>query len=197
MIAPVILGLTGSIGMGKSTTAQMFRDAGIPVWDADATVEALYSKGGKAVDPIGLAFDNVIAQGAVDRTALKKLIARDPETLETLNKIVHPLLRASREEFIKDHAHAALIVLDVPLLFETGLDHTVDKIAVVTVSVAEQRRRVLDRGDMTEDVFDIILSRQLPDAEKRARADYIIETQDFVTANAAVARIIDELSGGK
>ncbi len=187
-----ILGLTGSIGMGKSTTAQMFRQRGIPVWDADATVDRLYGREGAAVGPLGAVFPSIIREDAVDRAALRDLIRRDPTALTKVEDIVHPLVAADRDAFLSDDA--LLAVLDVPLLFETGLDRKVDKVAVVTVDAATQRSRVLARGTMDEAQFEAILARQMPDADKRSRADYIIETTDLETAAAAVDRIIAELT---
>ena len=188
----MILGLTGSIGMGKTTTAAMFRDLGCPVWDADATVARLYSKGGAAVAPLADAFPEAILDGAVDRTVLRRHVAEDPKALSRMEAIVHPLVAADRAVFLD--TDAPLLVLDIPLLFETGADAVVDRIAVVTAPPAVQRARVLDRGTMTEAQLDAILARQLPDADKRARADYIIETTDMDTARAAVARIVRELT---
>ncbi|CUH39407.1 Dephospho-CoA kinase [Jannaschia seosinensis] len=186
-----ILGLTGSIGMGKSTTASMFRDHGIPVWDADAAVHALYAKGGAAVAPLAAAFPEAVRNEAVDHEVLRH-IATDPVALERIEAIVHPLVAADRTGFLPEDV--SLVVLDVPLLFETGADAVCDKIAVVSVPQAVQRARVLARGTMTEAQLNAILRRQMPDADKRARADYIIETTDMDTARAAVARIVEELT---
>ena len=189
-----MLGLTGSIGMGKSTTADMFRDAGIPVWDADAAVHGLYGPGGAAVAPIGAAFPDAVVDGTVDRTALRRRIAADPGVLTAVEAIVHPLVAADRAAFLQANAGASLVVLDVPLLFETGLDARCDAVAVVTIDPAEQRRRVLDRGTMTAGEFDVILRKQMSDADKRARADYIIETTTMALARDRVSEIIEALS---
>ena len=186
------LGLTGSIGMGKTTTAQMFRDAGIPVWDADATVHNLYAVGGAAVASVSEAFPEALVDGAIDRSRLKAALKNDSTALKTLEAIVHPLVSRAREDFI-DQSQAPLIVLDIPLLFETGAFEVVDKIAVVSVPADVQHKRVMDRGTMDEAAFKMILSNQIPDAEKRARADYVIETLTMEGARAQVHAIISEL----
>lgn len=188
----MILGLTGSIGMGKTTTAAMFRDLGCPVWDADAAVALLYGEGGAAVAAIGRAFPGAVRDGAVDRMVLRRLVAEDPLALARIEAIVHPLVAADRAAFLA--RRAALLVLDVPLLFETGAERHVDRTAVVTAPVEVQRARVMARGTMTETQFEAILARQLPDADKRARADYVIETTDMATARAAVARIVEDMT---
>lgn len=189
---PFLLGLTGSIGMGKSTTARMFADEGVPVWDADATVHDLYAGGG-AVAPIEAAFPGTVVNGAVDRARLRAALQGDKQALSRLESIVHPLTTASREAFIAAHAQADLILLDIPLLFETGADKTCDAIVVVTVPPDVQRARVLARGTMTPAELDLILARQLPDAEKRARADHIIETLTLEGTRAAVRALIVEI----
>ncbi|WGH80289.1 dephospho-CoA kinase [Jannaschia ovalis] len=189
----IVLGLTGSIGMGKSTTAQMFRDLGVPVWDADATVHRLYAPGGAAVGPMAEAFPAAIRDGAVDRAALRAIITRDPQALRRIEAIVHPRVAADRAAFLE--TDAPLVVLDIPLLFETGAEGQVDRIAVVSAPADLQRARVLERGTMSEAELDAILARQVPDADKRARADYIIPTTDLETARAAVAAIVGELRG--
>lgn len=189
-----VLGLTGSIGMGKSTTAQFFRDEGVPVWDADAAVHRLYAKGGAAVEPISRVCPEATAIGKVDRNVLKDWIARDKTALSKLESIVHPLVAADRAHFIADHANAPLVVLDIPLLFETGSAAAMDGVLVVSVDAEEQRRRVLSRETMTQDMFASILSRQIPDAEKRARADFVIETYDMDSARAEVRNLIKRLS---
>lgn len=189
------LGLTGSIGMGKSTTAAMFRDAGVPVWDADATVHALYDHGGAAVDPIAAVFPTAVKNQSVSRPALKSILADHPSALKKLEAIVHPLTAAAREDFAKAHADDPLLVFDIPLLFETGADAWLDGVAVVTAPAAVQRARVLARPDMTEDQFALILSRQMPDAEKRARADFILPATDLIETRAAVLALIAQLTG--
>jgi len=189
-----ILGMTGSIGMGKSTTARMFREEGVPVWDADAAVHRLYAQGGAAVDSIGECCPKAVSNGAVDRDALKEWIARDETALAKLETIVHPLVAQDRATFITDHAEAPLIVLDIPLLFETGSAGNMDGVLVVSVDAEEQRRRVLARETMTEEMFRSILARQTPDAEKRAKADFVIETYDMDTTRAEVRNLIGKLS---
>ena len=189
-----ILGLTGSIGMGKSTTAQFFREEGVPVWDADAVVHRLYAKGGAAVEPISRICPEATAIGKVDRNVLKKWIAREDDALAKLERIVHPLVAEDRADFIADHADAPLIVLDIPLLFETGGATHMDGVLVVSVDAEEQRRRVLARQTMTEETFTSILARQMPDAEKRVRADFVIETYDMDSTRADVRHLIERLS---
>ena len=190
---PYRLGLTGSIGMGKSTTAQMFADAGVPVWDADATVHRLYGVGGAATAVLGTLFPEVIQDGAVSRARLRAKIAADPSVLDLLQARVHPLVAADRAAFIAA-ATAPVVVLDIPLLFETGADAQCDGIAVVTAPEAVARARVLARGGMTDSDLDLILSRQLPDAEKRARATWVIQTTDLDSARAAVAQILLDIA---
>jgi dephospho-CoA kinase len=186
------LGLTGSIGMGKSTTAAMFRDEGVPVWDADATVHKLYAKGGAAVAPIAQEFPIAIVNSAVDRDQLKQIIASDPTVLPKLEAIVHPLVAADRAEFLETNK-AEIVVFDIPLLFETGADKWLDSVLVVTCPPDAQAKRVLDRGTMSSEQFQMILSRQMPDAEKRARADHVIETLTLDATRAAVRNLIAEL----
>lgn len=173
-----IIGLTGSIGMGKSTTARMFRDSGVAVYDADAAVHALYRRGGAGVAPVEAAFPQAVVDGVVDRAKLSALVLPDPAALARLEGIVHPLLRAERAAFV--HAErarrAGLCVLDIPLLFETGGENDVDAIVVVSADPATQRRRVLDRGTMSEAQFEAIVAKQTPDAEKRRRAHWLIDT---------------------
>lgn len=195
MSKPFLLGLTGSIGMGKSTAAAMFAEAGVPVWDADATVHALYAPGGAAVAPIAAAFPGAVRDGAVDRAALKAILSSDKQALSRLESIVHPLTTASRAAFIAAHSDADLILLDIPLLFETGADAVCDAVLVVTAAPEVQRARVLARGQMTEAQLDMILARQMPDAEKRARADHVIETISFETTRAAVQNLIAQIRG--
>lgn len=188
----VLLGLTGGIGMGKSTTAQMFADLGVPVWDADAAVHRLYDVGGAAVAPMAEAFPGAIIDGAISRPELKQVISADPAALDRIEEIVHPLLAKDRQAFI-DGAQANILLFDIPLLFETGADTWLDKTATVSVPLEEQRRRVLARPGMTEAQFDAIRARQLDDAERRARADFIIETTTLDSARDAVRRIVDQL----
>lgn len=187
------LGLTGSIGMGKSTTAQMFADEGIPVWDADATVHRLYAPGGAAALALGSALPGSLdAAGGVDRAVLKAMIAADPAVLDRLNAIVHPLVSADRATFLAAST-ADIVLLDIPLLYESGLEKNCDAVAVVTAPPQVQRARVLDRDTMTPAMFETILARQLPDAEKRARADYVIETLTLEAARAAVKDVLADI----
>ncbi|HLZ04486.1 MAG TPA: dephospho-CoA kinase [Bradyrhizobium sp.] len=172
----LILGLTGSIGMGKSTTAKLFEEAGVPVYDADAAVHELYE--GQAVPAIEAEFPGTTADGKVDRARLSARVVHDPAAMRRLEKIVHPMLGASRQKFF-DNAEAAgkpVVVVDVPLLFETGGENRVDAVVVVTTSAELQRERVLARGTIDRDKLDAILARQMPDAEKRKRADFIVDT---------------------
>lgn len=188
------LGLTGSIGMGKSVTAAMFRDEGVPVHDSDAAVHALYAPGGAGVDPVGAAFPGVVRDGAIDRPALSAIVLADPAALNRLNAIVHPLVAADRAAFVAAAADAPLVVFDIPLLFETGGEADVDKILVVTAPADVQRRRVLGRPGMTPERFAAILARQTPDAEKQARADYVLDTgHGLAAARAEVRKIVAAL----
>jgi dephospho-CoA kinase len=193
----IVLGLTGSIGMGKSTTAALFRDAGVPVQDADQVVADLYVRGGAAVGPVGEAFPGVVVDGAVDRAVLSKRALGDPHALARLESIVHPLVAEARRDFLRqaEAAGAAVAVLDVPLLFEAGINDQVDAVAVVSAPEAAQRERVLSRAGMTEEKLAAILARQTPDAEKRARADFVIDTGRGVeAAREQVAAILAEVT---
>ncbi len=189
----IVLGLTGSIGMGKSTTAAMFAEAGARVLDSDAVVHGLYAQDGAAVGPVGRAFAGVVSGGAVDRQVLAARIAEDPGALERLETIVHPLVAQARDAFL-DRARAdgtAVAVLDIPLLFEVGQDAVVDAVVVVSADPLVQRERVLARPGMTPDRLDALLKRQLPDAEKRARADFLVDTGNgHDAARAEVRRIL-------
>lgn len=180
--------------MGKSTTAEMFRARGIPVWDADACVAQLYARGGAAVEPMSEKLPSAIADGAIDREALKMLISADPDVLQQIEAIVHPLVAQDRALFLKAHEADSVVLLDVPLLFETGLDQMIDKSVVVSVSEDTQRQRLLDRGSMSDATIKMILAKQMPDTEKRKRADYIIETYSLEDAQSAVDDIIEELT---
>ncbi len=191
----VILGLTGSIGMGKSTTAGMFRDAGIPVFDADAAVHALYR--GAAVAPVERAFPGVTRDGAVDRELLRQRVLDDSSVLRRLEAIVHPLVQKERAAFLAAAAAAGepLAVLDIPLLYETGGEEQVDAVAVVTAPAPVQKRRVLARPGMTEARLSAILRQQVPDAEKRARARFVIDTGEGLdSARRQVAAVIAALA---
>lgn len=174
----ILLGLTGSIGMGKSTTAGLFAKEGVPVYDADAAVHALYGPGGAAIEAIAAAFEGVVQSGRVDRDALSARVLHDPEALARLEAIVHPLARAAQARFLEDSEAkgAAVAVMDVPLLFETGGDRLVDAVIVVSAPASVQMARVLARPGMTPLKLEQILARQLPDSEKRARADFVINT---------------------
>ncbi|TIV95293.1 MAG: dephospho-CoA kinase [Mesorhizobium sp.] len=194
----IVLGLTGSIGMGKSTTAKMFTDAGVPVHDSDETVHRLYA--GQAAPLVEAAFPGTTKAGVVDRARLAEKVLGDPAALKTLEAIIHPLVRADADAFLGLHraAGAPIAVLDIPLLFETGGRGRVDKVVVVTAPAEVQRARVLERPGMSEEKFAAILAKQVPDAEKRRQADFIVDTgQGFDAARAAVKAIIAELSGEK
>jgi dephospho-CoA kinase len=193
----IIVGLTGSIGMGKSTTAEMFALEGIPVNDADQVVHDLYR--GEAVAPIGDAFPNTVRDGVVDRQELSRQLSAAPEKFKLLESIVHPLVRKRETEFLDIHksAGAALVVLDIPLLFETGGEERVDFVVVVSCDPQVQRERVLARPGMTAEKLSMILARQVPDAEKRARADFVIDTgAGLETARSSVREIIATLKAG-
>ncbi|MVT65439.1 dephospho-CoA kinase [Bradyrhizobium pachyrhizi] len=172
----LILGLTGSIGMGKSTTAKLFMEAGVPVYDADAAVHQLYE--GEAAPAIEAAFPGTAAGGKVDRAKLSARVVHDPAAMKQLEQIVHPMLGASRQKFFADAEAAGnpIVVVDVPLLFETGGEKRVDAVVVVTTSPELQRERVLARGTMDAAKLDAIIAKQMPDAEKRKRADFIVDT---------------------
>lgn len=189
---PFVLGLTGSIGMGKSATAAMFRDRGIPVHDADAAVHALYGPGGAAAAAIGRAFPGTLgSDGAVDRIRLRAAVLGHPERMAALESIVHPLAQAAARDFLAAHAHAPLVLLDIPLLFETGAAARCDAVVVVTAPPEVQRARVLARSGMDEAAFAAILAKQMPDAEKRARADVVIDTSlGFDHARTQVADLV-------
>jgi dephospho-CoA kinase len=189
----IVLGLTGSIGMGKSTTAALFREAGAPVQDADQVVADLYGPGGAAVGPVGAAFPGSVADGTVDREALSKMVLGKPEALARLEAIVHPLVREERAAFLKaaDAKGAAVAVLEVQLLFEVGVAEEADAVVVVSAPHAVQRERVLSRPRMTEERLAQILARQMPDADKRARADFVIDTGGGIeAARAQVAEVL-------
>ncbi|MEQ3745846.1 MAG: dephospho-CoA kinase [Henriciella sp.] len=192
-----ILGLTGSIGMGKSATAAMFRVLKIPVYDADAAVHELYEEGGAAVVPLSKRFPGVSVDGAIDRTALRAAVINDPDAMSDLEKIVHPLVGQTQLQFrsaaLESGAHFA--VLDIPLLFETSGDKRCDLVAVVTAPADVQRARVLARPGMGEATFEAILSKQMSDSEKRAKADFVISTAfGFDFTRAHVEAIIDLLN---
>lgn len=189
------LGLTGSIGMGKSTTAGMFADAGCSVWDADAAVHRLYSEGGKAVAEIAEAFPAAVKNGAVDRQALRELIQEDPTVLQKLEATVHPLVRQDREDFAKT-ADADVLVFDIPLLFETNAQDEMDAVACVSVSPELQEKRVLDRGTMTVEQFRAIRDKQMPNDEKCARSNFVITTETLEDARRQVHDVVEKIRGG-
>ncbi|MEH3118373.1 MAG: dephospho-CoA kinase [Methylorubrum populi] len=193
---PTVLGLTGSIGMGKSATAAMFAALGVPVHDSDAAVHALYGPGGAAAQAIGAAFPGSLTpEGGVDRPALRAAVLGEADKLARLEAIVHPLVQAESRAFLARNADAALVVLDIPLLFETGADARCDAVLVITAPPEVQRARVLARPGMTEAAFEAIRAKQMPDAEKRARADFLIDTsRGFAHAEAEVARIVKRLT---
>jgi dephospho-CoA kinase len=189
-----VLGLTGSIGMGKSTTAKLFEEAGIPVYDADATVHKIYE--GEAVAAVEAAFPGTVANGKVDRSRLSAKVVGDPEAIRRLEQIVHPMLRTHHQAFLDEaeRTGAVVAVVDVPLLFETGGDKRVDAVVVVTASPVLQRERILARGTMTEEALDALLARQMPDAEKRKRADFVVDTSHGLDpVRAAIRDILDQV----
>ena len=193
-----LIGLTGSIGMGKSQTASLFRDEGVPVYDADAAVHALYEKGGAAVAPIGQLVPEAVVDGAVDRAVLGRHVLQDNDKLRALEAIVHPLAGQTQMQFLTQAVAdgAEMAVLDIPLLFETGGDGFVDSVVVVSAPAALQRERVLARPGMSEEKLDDILAKQMPDADKRARADFIVDSSISVAdAHRQVRAILEQLRG--
>lgn len=189
-----VLGLTGSIGMGKSTTARMFAEEGCALWDADAAVHRLYARGGAAVGPVGKVFPDAVVDGAVSRERLKEMIQADKTVLSRIEEIVHPLVARDRTEFL-ERVEADIAVLDIPLLFETGADAWLDAVAVVSVDFEEQKRRLLERAKMTPAQLETIMQMQAPDAEKRARADYVIETDTLEHARRQVQAVVKDIRG--
>lgn len=188
----IIIGLTGSIGMGKSTTAEMFAARGLPVWDADAAVHRLYGPKGAAIAPIRALFSEAVSEAGVDRTVLKRLISEDPDVLRVIEQVVHPLVAADRTAFV-DQARLEgrkAVLLDIPLLFETGAAKDMDLVVVVSTDPDTQRARVLERPGMTEAQFQAILAKQLADAEKRTRADLVIDTTTLDTARQGVETVL-------
>ena len=189
MAEPYLIGLTGSIGMGKSTTAAMFAEAGIPTWDADAAVHRIYAPGGAAVEPIRAICPEAIVDGGVDRDRLKDWMMREPTALKQMEKVVHPLVADDRAHFL-EMTDSPIVLLDMPLLFEIGAADQVDLVVVVSAPAELQRERVLARGTMSEDQFKAILAKQMPDVMKRANADVVIPTETLEGARNAVAQVI-------
>ncbi|HSZ75254.1 MAG TPA: dephospho-CoA kinase [Rhizomicrobium sp.] len=194
MNGPLLVGLTGSIGMGKTETTRMFARLGIPTYDADAAVHRLYEPGGAAVDAIAKEFPGTVYEGRVDRAALTKALAADATGFKRLEAIVHPLVAREQLKFLEDNAGADMVVLDIPLLFETGGHARMDAVVVVSAPRHVQRMRVLAREGMTEEKLDHILSRQMDNEEKRAKAHFVIETDKGLDhAFGQVKRAVDEL----
>jgi dephospho-CoA kinase len=192
----IVIGLTGSIGMGKSTVAQMFAEEGAPAFKSDDAVHALYAPGGAAVAPVEAAFPGVTRDGAIDRALLSARVVDNPEALTRLEGIVHPLVRRAQVSFLEQHRRSGVkaVVLDIPLLFESAARNLFDKIVVVSATADIQRQRVLARAGMTEEKFESLLARQVPDAEKRARADFVIDTGgEFAATRAQVRAVLDAL----
>jgi dephospho-CoA kinase len=185
-----ILGLTGSIGMGKSTTAKLFMEADVPVYDADAAVHKIYE--GEAVPAVEAAFPGTTSGGKVDRAKLSARVVKDPAAIKQLEQIVHPMLGASRQTFLAEaeQSGAPVVVMDIPLLYETGGEKRVDAVVVVTTTPENQRERILARGTMTNEALDAILARQLPDPEKRKRADFVVDTSHGLEPVRAAIRDI-------
>lgn len=193
MTAPLLVGLTGSIGMGKTTTANMFAVRGVPVWNADDAVHRLYAPGGGAVAVLAAACPAALSEDAgIDRGALKAWIAADASALTQIEEIVHPLVAKDRQSFV-DQSDAPAVVLDIPLLFETGIDAQVDLKVVVSTDFDTQRARVLERPGMTEAQFELILSKQVPDAEKRARADVVVDSSSLEAAEQGVQKVMERI----
>ena len=186
------LGLTGSIGMGKTKTASIFSALGCDVWDADAAVHRLYAKGGAAVAPISGAFSQVIEEGAVSRAQLRSLIAADPLVLKSIEKIVHPLLVQDRADFVAG-SQSDILVFDIPLLFETGGDANMDGVACVWTTAEVQQERVMQRGTMSMEQFEVIRAKQLPTHEKRDRSDFVIITDTIEHARVQVQNVLTEI----
>lgn len=187
------IGLTGSIGMGKSTTAKMFRDEGVPTWDADAAVARLYSKNGAAVSKIAALAPTAVDENGVNKTALKALIKQDSQFLKTLEAIVHPLVAQDRDQFLQENSNAEIVLLDIPLLFENDSDRQMDIVVVVSAPADIQKARVLSRGTMDEETFNLILAKQMPDEDKRSKADYVIETISIDQARDQVKVILNDI----
>lgn len=187
-----VLGLTGSIGMGKSTTAGLFLDQGCAVWDADAAVHRLYGANGAALEEMQMAFPEAVENNMVSRDRLRSIIAEDQTALGRIEAIIHPLVARDRQDFI-EKSNTDIVVLDIPLLLENGLEKAMDAVVVVTAPPETQRERVLSREGMTEERFEFILSRQMPDADKRSKADYVLITDTVDHAREQVERIVTDI----
>jgi len=188
---PFVIGLTGSLAMGKSETARLFAAEGVPVHDADATIHKLYAKGGAAVEKVAAAFPGALSDGAVDRTALSRLMSGDAAALKKLEALVHPLVVADRDAFLAANRNAEIVVLDIPLLLETGAEQGIDALVVVSAPASVQRQRALKRPGMSEEKFNTLLARQVPDVEKRAKAHFVIVTdQGLEHARAQVKMVL-------
>ncbi len=199
---PLHVGLTGSIGMGKSETAKMFAQLGVPVYDADAAVHRLYQAGGAAVAPIAAAFPGTVKDGAVDRAELSKHVTGNPDATARLQAIVYPLMAGERRKFLEDASEAELVVFDIPLLFETKGEGAMDAVVVVSAPPHIQRERVLARAGMTQEKFDYLHSRQMPDEEKRAKAHFVVVTDKglehaFAQVQMIVAALKDRRNAGQ
>ncbi len=195
---PFLLGLTGSIGMGKSTTARMFAEEGIPVWDADAVVDRLYKGDGQVVEIVSAICPNAVPKGkrSIDRYILREAASNNPSVLKSLEQAIHPLVASDRLSFIKAASQVEndIVLLDIPLLFETGQENTLDAVAVVTVPPDIQRSRVLARGKLTEEQFMVLLARQKPDEEKCMLADFVISTATVDGARSRVKEVLTEIN---
>ena len=191
MTKPFVIGLTGSLAMGKSETARLFAAEGVPVHDADATIHKLYAKGGAAVEKVAAAFPGALSDGAVDRAALSRLMSGDAAALKKLEALVHPLVVADRDAFLAANRNAEIVVLDIPLLLETGAEQGIDALVVVSAPASVQRQRALKRPGMSEEKFNTLLARQVPDVEKRAKAHFVIVTdQGLEHARAQVKMVL-------
>jgi dephospho-CoA kinase len=191
-----LLGLTGSIGMGKSTTAGFFKDAGCDVWDADAAVHRLYAKQGAAVAPLSNLFPKALIEGAISRQMLKHELQKNPDLIGQLEAIVHPLVAQDRQTFI-DSAQSDILVFDIPLLFETGADAYMNAVICVTIDEEEQKKRVLERGTMNEEMFEQVKSRQWSNSQKCEKADFVILTDTLEHVHAQVENILAKLKAVK